>query len=152
MDINDILAAPTGVQRPDHPDYWKLSEIILGLKADKESQERGEITEAEFERRWRKNYESVGDFDSIAYCAMQCAFELFGIRTGKDFMMLDLAGKRGDYVRAVQAYFDGFIMGALLERKNTELGQDYLTKGPGAPISDAEAEYFKRKDEEEGDD
>jgi hypothetical protein len=121
MDINDILVAPTGVTRPDHPDFWKLSEIILALKADREQQERGEIDMAEFERRWRKHYETVGDFDSIAYSAIQCAFALHGIETGGDWNLLTAnPAKHMAYVQSVQAFFDGFIMGALLERKNRE--------------------------------
>lgn len=121
MDISDIMAAPTGVPRPDHPDFWKLSEIILALKADREEQERGEIDMAEFERRWRKHYESVGDFDSIAYSAIQCAFDLHNIRDGFDWQLLmQNPVKHMAYIQSVQAFFDGFIMGALLERKKEE--------------------------------
>lgn len=113
MDINDVLQAPTGVKRPDHPDFWKLSGIILALKADREQERRGEIDMAEFERRWRAHYDSVGDFDSIAYCAIQCGFDLHGIRTGADWAQLTRDGRKHTaYVQSVQAFFDGFIMGA----------------------------------------
>lgn len=117
IDINDILTAPTGVKRPDHPDFWKLSEIILALKADHDQQERGEITMEEFEKRWRAHYESVGDFDSIAYCAMQAAFAIHNIKTGEDWLYVSTTPSRHmAYVQTVQSYFDGFIMGAKLER------------------------------------
>lgn len=117
MDINDIFTSPTGIQRPDHPDFWKLSEIILALKADAEEHQRGQITMAEFEQRWRTHYEGVGDFDSIAYCAVQAGFAIHEIETGRDWqnVVLDQRKHRA-YVATVQAYFDGFIMGALLER------------------------------------
>lgn len=117
MNINDIMVAPTGVTRPDHPDFWKLSEVILALKADKEEMEHGRIDMVEFERRWRAHYASVGDFDSIAYCAIQCGLDIFGVRTGADWkrVMADIS-KHSAYVATVQAFFDGFIMGALLER------------------------------------
>jgi hypothetical protein len=120
MDIRDIMVEPTGVKRPEHPDFWRLSEIILALKADKEQHDRGEIDMAEFERRWRAHYESVGDFDSIAYSAMQCAFALHGIETGADWQRLVASGGQMAYVQSVQAYFDGFIMGAKLERSRHE--------------------------------
>lgn len=117
MDINDIFQRPTGIQRPEHPDFWKLSEIILALKADSEDHRTGKITMAEFERRWRAHYEGVGDFDSIAYCAIQAGFAIHGIVTGRDWQntVLDERKHRA-YIATVQAYFDGFIMGALLER------------------------------------
>lgn len=117
MDISDIMTEPQGVKRPDHPDFWKLSEIILALKADKEEHERGQIDEAEFERRWRAHYEGVGDFDSIAYSAMQAGFALHGVVTEGDWRrVVDSPARHRAYIQSVQAYFDGFIMGALLER------------------------------------
>ena len=117
MDIRDIMTAPTGIKRPDHPDFWTLSEIILALKADHQEMERGQIDMAEFERRWRAHYAEVGDFDSIAYSAIQCGLAIFGIQTKGDWqrVMADRA-KHQAYVGTVQAYFDGFIMGAHLER------------------------------------
>lgn len=117
LTINDILTAPTGIKRPDHPDFWKLSAIILGLKADKEEHERGRITMDEFEHRWRANYDSIGDFDSIAYSAIQAAFALHNIETSADWRLVQINPKRHmAFVQTVQAYFDGFIMGARLER------------------------------------
>lgn len=119
MDISDILTAPTGVKRPDHPDFWKLSEIILALKADREQQQRGEIDMAEFERRWRAQYESVGDFDSIAYHAIQCGLALHEISTDADWAQLSRDGRKMKaYAQSVQAFFDGFIMGAKFARKD----------------------------------
>lgn len=119
--INDILMAPKGLKRPDHPDFWKLSEIILALKADKEEHERGQIDMAEFEHRWRAHYDSVGDFDSIAYSATQCALALHNVETVNDWNLLRLStGRHESFAKSVQAFFDGFIMGARLERSRTE--------------------------------
>jgi len=118
--LNDLFGAPTALTRPDHADFWKLSGIILALKADKEDCDRGRIDMAEFERRWRAHYAAVGDFDSIAYCAVQAALAIQGIETVVDwFVVLSSPAKHEAYVGSLQAYFDGFIMGALLERKRT---------------------------------
>jgi len=114
MNINDIMAAPTGVKRPDHPDFWRLSEIILALKAEMAENE-GNIEEQE--RLWRKHYNDIGDFDSIAYAAIQCGLELHNIKTGSDWMVLRVSGRQESYIKSVQAYFDGFVMGAEFERR-----------------------------------
>jgi len=111
------MAEPTGVKRPDHPDFWILSETILALKAD---MTEADSDPAEQERRWRARYEEVGDFDSIAYAAIQCGLDLYGIETGADWSLLILGGRQESYIKAVQAFFDGFIMGASLVRKKAE--------------------------------
>ena len=121
MDLNDIFTKPTGIKRPDHPDFWKLSEIILALKADTQDAAAGRITAQESERRWRANYEAVGDFDSIAYCAVQAGLQIHSIETGADWLaVLAMPQRHGAFVQSVQAYFDGFIMGAKLERSRQE--------------------------------
>lgn len=121
MDLRDIMMEPTGVQRPDHPDFWILSETILALKADTEEFDSGRITQEEGERRWKAHYEKIGDFDSIAYCATQAALQINGIENGQQWaMMMMMPGAHTKFVATVQAYFDGFVMGAALERKKRE--------------------------------
>lgn len=111
MDISDIMAAPTGVKRPDHPDFWTLSETVLKLKA--QAKERPADQDL-----WKSNYEAIGDFDSIAYCAIQCGLDIMGIRNGADWTALTRdRRKHGKYIAIVQAFFDGFVMGAALQRK-----------------------------------
>lgn len=113
MDLRDIMAAPTGVQRPEHPDFWALSEIILAMKADMEEFTPPRVSLEEQERKWRSHYEALGDFDSIAYCAIQAGLEVHGIKTGADWHALNRSehGRLG-YIQSVQTYFDGFLMGA----------------------------------------
>ena len=85
-----------------------LSDIILALKAD--MQEAGSIEEQQ--RRWKTHYEALGDFDSIAYSALQAGIHLYNIQTGTDYYAV-LQGPHGEhFIKAVQAFFDGFIMGA----------------------------------------
>jgi len=121
MDIRDIMMEPTGIQRPDHPDFWKLSEIILALKADTEEFSNGKITQEEATRRWEAHYASVGDTDSIQYAAVQCGLQLAGIETGADWQaVMANPANHNAFVKTIQAYFDGFIMGALLERSRHE--------------------------------
>lgn len=115
------MAAPTGIERPDHPDFWKLSEIILALKADTQDLQRGVIDHAEAERRWRAHYEEVGDFDSIAYCATQAGLQLHDVNTAGDWLRVKQDPRlMASFVKSVQAYFDGFIMGAQLERSRKD--------------------------------
>ena len=102
-------------ERPDTPDFWRLSEIILELKA--EMQETAGDQEAQ-SRAWRARYEAIGDFDSIAYAAKQAAYQVHGIVTGADFIEMMADPQRSEsFVRAMQTYFDGFIMGAEFMRR-----------------------------------
>lgn len=86
-----------------------LSDIILALKADMQDN-AGDIKAQEV--AWKAHYEALGDFSSISYAALQAAMEIFSIRTGADYQRVLQSADGTRFVGTVQAYFDGFVMGA----------------------------------------
>lgn len=113
MDIRDILQPPDGLKRPEHPDFWRISEVSLQLRTDIER-----LPFDEKEKAWRARISSVGDFDSIAYHAIQVAMSIMSIRTVADWATMRRDGrKQNQYLSTVQAFYDGFMMGALYEQR-----------------------------------
>lgn len=104
--MNDLFAGPPN--RPDNPDFWRLSSIILKLKADAETYKDDMVA---WEKAWRSVYEAVGDFDAIAYCAVQAGMQVNDIATPQQFSAA-LRDPSAAFVKCVQTFFDGFIMGA----------------------------------------
>lgn len=118
--IADILGTPDN--RPEHPDMDLLSDIILALKAEMQEHQGDLATQ---ERLWKAHYEALGDFDSIAYSALQAGIHLYGVNTGADYFAL-LASPRGEsFVKVVQAFFDGFVMGAEFVKRKDEPRCDF---------------------------
>lgn len=117
--LDDIFGARA--DRPDHPDFWLLSEIILQLRAS--MQDHFDDPKIQYDT-WRSAYDSIGDFNSIAYHAIQCGLQTGGYPeniTGAQLaeIMSDPREKQA-YIRAVQCYFDGFKMGAEFMRRKHE--------------------------------
>lgn len=83
---------PNHPGRPDHPDFWKLSEIILEMDG-KFSEGEGE----DFEAFIREQI----DVDSVTYMALQRA--------------LRLQGRGLDSIAAI--YLEAFIVGRTFERR-----------------------------------
>lgn len=114
FDINDFLPPPSGLKRPDHPDFWRITEIHMELKAALAEAPNMEAQAA----AWKASYEKIGDFDSIKYHALQAAIHIHKLETGLDFLMLRADPERSaSFIAIVQAFFDGFIAGAEFERR-----------------------------------
>lgn len=92
--------------RPDHPDFWQLSQAVLGLDAAmtdglKQGQQVDEVIAQEASK--------VGDSHSITYMATQRAMRLHGVATLSDLR------RNYDKVNAsALMYLEGMIMGATL--------------------------------------
>lgn len=115
MDLSDIMGPGGHTKRPDHADFWRLSEIIMQLKA-RMAEHEGDLVEQE--RVWRESITAIGDFDSISYHAIQCAVQIHGIQTAMDWqVMLANPQRHHAYVATVQAYYDGFTMGAEFQKR-----------------------------------
>lgn len=82
-------------RRPNHPDFWKLSSVVLSLDADSD-----------------KGYEvvvgEVIDVDSLTHCAEQ--------RTGRIFGPRNLAEN-------VSSWMDGFMAGVRYGREEYDKDQ-----------------------------
>lgn len=113
MDIRDILQPSGAMERPDHPDMFRLLEIATQLRADVKENTFEDANEV-----WHRRVREIIDFDSLAYQALQLCLSVVGIETAADFRELQRNDrKREQYVTLLQAYYDGFIMGALFEQR-----------------------------------
>lgn len=100
MSTDDIFGAFPG--RPDHNDFWKLSDIILKLDGRMQ-----EATEDEKEKVWRENIARWVDEDSVNYMAMQRAMRALGFETAGE-----LQANLHLMVLAMTLYTEGFQVGA----------------------------------------
>ena len=101
MSLNDIWPAPG---RPDHPDFWDLSEIILQFTGAIEAQQARSPEEQI--KVWKEEVEKVVDSDSLLYMALQRALRAVGAETGLDMLVM-----REQLVQFIQLYCDAFILG-----------------------------------------
>lgn len=77
MDLNDFFGPSPGNLRPNHPDFWRLSSIVL--KYDGRMDEAR--TQEEKEAVWTNNVQRWVDEDSLNYMAMQRAMRALGVQT-----------------------------------------------------------------------
>lgn len=94
--------------RPDHPDFWKLSEVILRLD--------GAFQEVEEEAREALWEEEVGRFidpEVVGYVAFQRAVRVMGIT---------MAGEVDEHAATltplIQCWVDAFMMGCNYQEKH----------------------------------
>ena len=115
MDIDDILGPSGHTKRPDHPDFFRILSVSQRMKADME-EAKGDL--AKQEGLWRKTINELVDFDSIGYHAIQTAIHIHNIETGADWIAMTHNRERhAAYVATVQAFYDGFIMGAGFQKE-----------------------------------
>lgn len=69
-------------ERPSHPDFWRISSILLKLDGRMEAA----TTEDEKEKVWSDNVARWVDGETLNYSAMQRAFRPLGIRTRSDLI------------------------------------------------------------------
>jgi len=105
FNLEDFFGANNA--RPDHPDFWKLSEIILSLDGAMQEglQEGKEVDDVISEKA-----SEIGDSYSIVYMATQRAMRLHGAVT-----LDDLQRKMDDVLKSSIIYLEGLIVGARLE-------------------------------------
>lgn len=109
MDINELFPGPDS--RPDHPDFWKLAEIILALDASIDK----EATDEEREKAWHKGVSgSFTDMESLAYMATQRAMRVLGISTSGQLRAL-----RGPLTSLSAMWMEGYVVGSKFEQKRT---------------------------------
>lgn len=115
MDLNDIIGSGGHTKRPQHPDMDRIIEISVQMLAD---MNENVGNQAEQERLWRKRVDDCVDYDSLRYKAIQEGMSLFGIETGRDWQaMVSNPERLTNYVRTLQAFFDGFLIGSQFEKR-----------------------------------
>lgn len=98
--------------RPDHRDFWRLSEIVLRMDGAMEAATSDDEKQRVFER-----FASVHvDLDSLSYLALQRAIRALGIRT-----RMDLIANTVEVARLSALYIDGFTTGCEFTTRPTTL-------------------------------
>lgn len=90
--------------RPTHPDFWRISEVMLGLDAGFDEPGNDDVKE----RLWHERTSAVVDVESITYMAMQ-----------RVFMALGRPANRAEAIKMstiVALVVDSFVAGATFQQ------------------------------------
>ena len=102
-------------KRPDNPDFWKMSQIIIDCDAQAEEQGLEPVLDG------------YVDKDALVYMANQRAYRALNIQRESDLQ--DEATRESVSIIAAM-WMDAFIVGAKYERKT----QDGTETGIGSPL------------------
>lgn len=110
MDINDIMGG--GFDRPDHPDFWKLSQVVLKLDSGLDPTNPDE---EEKDRQFKARLAEIGvDEKTLSYIATQRSFRALGIKSKADLLA------NFDKVALLAAiWIDAFAAGIFYERESS---------------------------------
>lgn len=97
--------------RPNHPDFWRLSETVLKYDGRvQEAVQRGEDGPTVVSAC----IEEIVDGESLAYMALQRAFRILGIQTSAD-----VASNAEKVAMLATMYTEAFVMGASYQQSKT---------------------------------
>jgi len=96
--------------RPSHPDFWKLSDIVLRL--DGAMQERGDTPVDEIISELASE---MGDSYSITYMATQRAMRVVGITQAYEVME-----KQEEIAQYAMMYLEGMLVGHAFTKRNED--------------------------------
>lgn len=110
MDLRDIFG--DNPNRPDNPDFWKLSEVLLKLDSGLDPSDPDDEAK---QRQWEARMKEVGiDTEAVSYAAVQRAQRVLGVRTRQD-----LAAKAPQVMMLASVWLDAFAAGVFFERKDS---------------------------------
>lgn len=101
-DIRDVIPGPA--DRPDHPDFWRISQTLLAGDAPIEEASDPDAKE----RAWRERVASVVDQESVTYAAIHRAQFAFGPPSSHDDVVTSSKG--------ASLFIDGFVTGAKFQQ------------------------------------
>lgn len=110
MDLNDFFGQRA--KRPDHPDFWKLSEVLLRMDSGIDPKA---MSQDEMEEQYKVRLAEIGiDPDVLNYASVQRAYRL--LETMPPGMPDPLKAMLGSMFASL--WLDGFAAGAFFERKD----------------------------------
>lgn len=112
MDLNDVFGQMS--ERPDHPDFWRLVEVVLANDAATDPSD-ATLTNQQREANFEERMGSIIDTKSVSYMALQRAMRPLGITTRAD--MID---KLGLLRMLSSVWLDGFAAGGMFEQRKTD--------------------------------
>lgn len=89
--------------RPDHPDFWRISEIVLANDGRMD-----DTPPSRKEQVWKETTGSVVDIESITYMASQRVIRLLGPPTPASVKM---------HSAVTALVIDAFVTGAMFEQR-----------------------------------
>lgn len=95
--------------RPDHPDFWRLSELVLQMDG----------RAIEDPARAQKMVADIIDPHTLAYMATQRAMLLLGVQTQQQ-----AAPRRTEIMRLASVYYESFILGARYQARYNKKDAD----------------------------
>jgi hypothetical protein len=114
MNLDDVFGAMP--QRPDGRDFWRLSQLILGMDGELEAAANDE----EKDKAFRLRVGAWVDMDAITYMGMQRAFRALGVTTVGDLVRDQR--KRDMAMKIAALYIEAFTLGC-----------EYLDDSPRGP-------------------
>jgi hypothetical protein len=116
--VSDAMDAIFGKRsnRPDHPDFWRISEVFLANDGAIESQPNDDAREEE----WVKRTTAVVDIESVTYMAQQRALRAFGAPgAGSAFGLSPGKGGLtiGQQATVAALVVDAFVAGAMYQQR-----------------------------------
>lgn len=117
--MDDVFGKRSG--RPDHPDFWRISEILLANDGDMEA--AGDNAEQK-EATWAARTGAVVDRGSVTYAAINRTMMAFGNPiSGQSGAAFGLSGMRVNGLTVTQQaavsalWVDAFVAGAMFQAK-----------------------------------
>lgn len=101
MDLRDTLG--NFPERPNHPDFWRLSSVVLKLDGRMDAAK----SEDEQEAVWADNVARFIDEPSLTYLAMQRSMRVLGVKSQSE-----LRRRADDIIKLTVVYMEGFQIGA----------------------------------------
>ena len=90
--------------RPDHPDFWKLAELVNQL--DNATENEG--------RKFEEIVAEAIDPRSLSYVAMQRSMKVLGVTTLGQF-----AARKRELVGLATTYHEGFLVGVRFKKEES---------------------------------
>lgn len=107
VDVEDVFG---NIIRPESPDFWSLSEIILQMD--------GKFEENPSQKTFTDLVNSRCDLDSITYMAFQRAFRILNISTSKEAL-----DKFEQVSKLTALYIEAFVVGSTFEERKQQRGK-----------------------------
>jgi len=107
MDLSHFFGATPA--RPDVPDFWTLSEIILSMDAPMQEAKTPEATQA----AWDKAMANAAiDSEALGYMAIQRAMRMTGVTTRGE-----LVAKQDIVMMLASMYLEAVLVGIAFEKR-----------------------------------
>lgn len=114
--------------RPDHPDYWRISEVVLKLDGRTQNPD---VSDEERQKSFQELYNGVADIESITYVAFHRTAFAFGVEGAAriEEMMAKLTGETSSRLtmeqrmKVIALWMEAFVIGAEFQKAGGHQGK-----------------------------